>query len=1134
MVKNYYFQPKGNISIPMLLSKMSRAMKLTCILLCISVGFAFASQSYAQNATLSMNMVNRTVLDVLDAIEKQSDFQFFYNSKIVNVHRKVSMTVKNKDVFTILELLFENTNIDYKVVDKDVILTMVNKDNVVDRKTDKVTGVVKDERSGEPIIGANVIIKGTTNGTITDLGGNFSLEVSEGAALQISYIGYNSQEYLFKGERNLLIKLKEDTQKLDEVVVVGYSTKNQSQLSSSVSVVTEQALQGVSSDNISKILQGKSSGVVVSNQTGHPGSTPTIIVRGTGSIGAGTAPLYVVDGIIGGIANPNDIASISILKDAAATGLYGSRAANGVIIITTKSGKAGKTRINVDSSFGYGWKPSSNLKMMNSKEFYDLNKVMYTDKYNTMYDSYLSKLMQSNPSPSQAEIDAYMVNQKLSPTLNGYIEENIPASLMNTNTDWQDLTYRTAVSHNHSVSVSGGGEKTQFYAALNYYKEDGTFIMTGYEQFNLRANIKHNITDKFSITFRTNNRYSKKESNPNADALWDSYVLLPWDDPYNPDGTMKKGTEPEWRGRHKRNLLYPMQYNYNHLKKKSFTTDIKLEYKVTDWLTLSTTNRVESETSIGEIYYDKRTTEGANSKGELSNPTTDGSTILTSNLATLSKDFGKHSLSGIIGYEYQKSTLSNITAIGMGIEPGFEILDVTAEAKKVAGGKEESIFSSVFFQADYAYNNRYFFVGSYRRDGSSRFGTENRYGNFYSLGGSWLLSNESFLSEYENLDILKLRLSFGTTGNANIADFLSYGIYNYDAQYAGSIASYPAQMPNPYLTWEVAHTLNVGVDVGFFNRIRLELDAYQRTNKDLLQDVPLSSSSGFTTQKRNVGSVRNRGVDINLQTQNITGEFNWLTNVNFSLNRNKVLKLSDGNPIVSGNKSIAEGHELGYFYMREWAGVDAQTGNPLWVRWLDENGNTINENDGTKPAKIETTSVYNDASLLYTKTIHPKFTAGFRNTLSYKGFELDFLFNIVCGSNVYNSARELIDSDGTQATQNFMKLMDDWSRWEKPGDIATHPKLVLDSKSNSNKVSSRYIENASHIRLQNITFSYTFPKKWIEKLYLNNLRLYVSGDNIWLITKYSGQDPEFNLEGGSDGWKYPTPRKVMFGLNLEF
>lgn len=411
MVKNYYFQPKGYISIPMLLSKMSRAMKLTCLLLCISMGFAFASQSYAQNATLSMNMINRTVLDVLDAIEKQSDFQFFYNSKIVNVHRKVSMNVKNKDVFTILELLFENTNIDYKVVDKDVILTIINKDNVVDRKTDRVTGIVKDERSGEPIIGANVVIKGTTNGTITDLDGNFSLEVSEGAVLQISYIGYISQEYLFKGERNLLIKLKEDTQKLDEVVVVGYSTKNQSQLSSSVSVVTEQALQGVSSDNISKILQGKSSGVVVSNQTGQPGSTPTIIVRGTGSIGAGTAPLYVVDGIIGGMANPNDIASISILKDAAATGLYGSRAANGVIIITTKSGKAGKTRINVDSSFGYGWKPSSNLKMMNSREFYDLNKVMYTDKYNTIYDSYLSKLMQSNPSPSQAEIDAYMVSE---------------------------------------------------------------------------------------------------------------------------------------------------------------------------------------------------------------------------------------------------------------------------------------------------------------------------------------------------------------------------------------------------------------------------------------------------------------------------------------------------------------------------------------------------------------------------------------------------------------------------------------------------------------------------------------------------------------------------------------------------
>lgn len=1087
----------------------------------------FSSTVFAQ---VTVSIKKQSIKEAIRVIESNTDYRFFYSNQLPDLDKIVSIDVKGESIEATLDKLLERTRLIYEKKENYQIYLAAKKAQETEKR---ILGNVIDDR-GEPIAGANISIKGTTIGTITDIDGNFSLVAPQGAIMLISYLGYSSKEIAVTGQSIYKISMTEDMQKLDEVVVVGYSTKNQSQLSSSVSVVSKESLQGVSSDNISKILQGKSSGVVVSNQSGQPGTTPNVIVRGTGSIGAGTAPLYVVDGVIGGIANPNDIESVTILKDAAATGLYGSRAANGVIIITTKSGKTGKTRINVDSSFGYGWKPGSNLKMMNSREFYDINKIMYSDKYGTLYNSYLDKLKQNNPNPSQSEIDAYMLSQKLSPTVDGYLNDNIPTSLMDTDTDWQDLSYRTAVTHNHSISASGGGEKTQFYIALNYYKEDGTFIMTGFEQYNLRANIKHNITDKFSVTFRTNNRYSQKESNPNADAFWDSYVLLPWDNPYNTDGTLKKGTEAEWRGRHKRNMLYPLQYNYNRLKTKSFTTDIKLEYKVTDWLTLSTTNRVESATSLGAIYYDKRTTEGSNSKGELSNPTTDNSTLLTSNLATLSKDFGKHSLSGIIGYEYQKSTASDISAIGMGIEPGFEILDVTAEAKKVGGGKAESIFSSVFFQADYAYNNRYFFVASYRRDGSSRFGTENRYGDFYSLGGSWLLSNEKFLSDYEKLDILKLRLSYGTTGNANIADFLSYGIYNYDAQYAGSIASYPAQMPNPYLTWEIAHTLNAGVDIGFFNRIRLEVDAYQRTNKDLLQDVPLSASSGFTTQKRNVGSVRNRGVDINLQTQNITGVFNWETNLNFSVNRNKVLKLSGGNPIVSGNKSIAEGRELGYFYMREWAGVDPQTGGPLWVRWLDENDKTINENDGKKPTKVENTSVYNDASLLYTKPIHPQFTAGFRNVFSYKGFELDFLFNIVCGSNVYNNARETIDSDGTQATQNFMNLMDDWNRWEKPGDIATHPKLVLDSKSNSNKASSRYIENASHMRLQNLTLSYTFPKRWIEKLYLNNLRLYVSGDNLWLITKYSGQDPEFNLEGGSDGWKYPTPRKVMFGLNLEF
>lgn len=1101
---------------------IARQWRASCIIFLINI-FSI-NLVVAQEMKLSLTLSNSTMETIFKEIEKQTGYKFVFNTTEINPKEIISVDQKNQELSTVLNAIFRDRSISYRIANKHIALFK--------QRIKKVTGVIVDN-NGETVIGANVIVKGTTNGTVTDLDGRFSLDAPDDAILHVTYIGYNPQEVAIKGKNTLSIQLIEDTQKLEEVVVVGYSSKNQSQLSSSVSVVAQEALQGVSSDNISKILQGKSSGVVVSNQSGQPGTTPTVIVRGTGSIGAGTAPLYVVDGVIGGVANPNDIESITILKDAAATGLYGSRAANGVIIVTTKSGKTGKTRINVDSSFGYGWKPGSNLKMMNTREYYDINKVMYTDKYNTLYQSNIDALKKTNPSPTQAEVDAYMMNNKLQPTLNGYIDENIPASLMNTNTDWQDLTYRTAVTHNHSISASGGGEKTQFYIAMNYYKEDGTFLMTGYEQYNLRANLKHSISDRFSITFRTNNRFSEKETNPNTDALWDSYVLLPWDNPYNADGTMKIGSEPEWRGRHKRNLLYPLQYNYNKLKTKSFSTDVKLEYKVTDWLTLSSTNRVESETSSGKIYYDKRTTEGSNSKGELTNSTTDNGTILTSNLATLSKKFNKHNISGIIGYEYQKSTFSNVDATGKGIEPGFEILDVTAEAKSVKGGKSESIFSSIFFQADYAYNNRYFFVASYRRDGSSRFGTESRYGNFYSIGGSWLMSNEKLFADFEKLDILKLRLSYGTTGNANIDDFLSYGIYNYDAQYAGNIASYPAQMPNPLLTWEIAHTLNAGIDVSFFNRIRFELDAYQRTNKDLLQDVPLSSASGFTIQKRNVGSVRNRGLDINLQTKNIIGEFNWETSLNFSLNRNKVLKLASGNPIVSGIKSITEGRELGYFYMREWAGVNPENGDPLWYRWLDKDGKTINENDGKKPSKVETTSVYNDASLLYVKSIHPKFTTGFRNTLSYKGLEIDFLFNIVYGSNVYNSARELIDSDGSQATQNFMNLMDGWNRWEKPGDMATHPKPVLDSKSNSNKASSRYIENASHIRLQNVTFSYTFPKKWIEKAYINNLRLFVSGDNLWLITNYSGQDPEFNLEGGSDGWKYPTPRKVMFGLNIE-
>lgn len=1088
-----------------------KIMKITSLLGFVCVASAFAAPMDAQTMRVDISANQTPAKEVIKQIEEQTDYLFVYNKK-VNLNNKVTLDASDITVAEALNSIFSGTDIVYAMEGNNILL-MNKKDDSVQQsgKTKQIIGTVVDA-SGIPVIGANVMVKGTTNGTITDMDGKFVLEVPEGAVLEISYIGYLSQSVKVTNNK-VSVTLKEDTQKLDEVVVVGYSSKTQSQLSSSVSVVSSKDLQGVSTESVAKMIQGKSSGVVISNSTGQPGSEPKITIRGTGSIGAGTSPLYVVDGVIGGIANPNDIESISILKDAAATGLYGSRAANGVIIITTKSGKQGKTRISFDSSVGFGWKPNSNLKMMNSREFYEVNEIMYTDKYNTLYGN----------------SDAI---NKIS--LEEYLNENIPKSLMNVDTDWQDLTYKTAFSQNHSVSISGGGEKTQFYGSLNYYQEDGIFLKTGYDQFNFRANIKHDISNKISLYFKMNGRFSDKENNPNADALWDSYVSLPWDNPYNEDGSIKKGTESEWRGRHKRNLLYPLQWNYNKLKTKQYSTDAKLEYKVTDWLKLSTTNRIDNQATIGEIYYDKRTVEGANSKGELTNKSTDKSTILTSNLITLSKQWRDHSLSGIVGYEYQKTSYSDISATGMGIEPGFEILDVTAEAKDVSGNKTESIFRSYFLQADYSYMNRYFLVASYRRDASSRFGTKNRNGNFYSIGGSYLISNEPFLKDKDNLDILKLRLSYGTTGNAEIDDFLTYGIYNYDAQYAGSIASYPSQMPNPYLTWEVAHTLNFGTNIGIFNRINVELDIYQRTNRNLLQDVPLSSSTGFKTQKRNVGAVRNKGIDFNIHTDNIVGKFIWSSDLNFSLNRNKVLELSEGKPIVSGNKSISEGRELGYFYMRDWAGVDPQTGDPMWVRWVDDNGNTINENDGIKPTKIETTNVYNDASLLYTKKINPRFTIGFRNYLSYKGFELDFLFNVVYGANIYNSAREIIDSDGTQATQNLMNLKDGWSRWERVGDIATHPKLILDNNKNANKPSSRYIEDASYIRLQNVTLSYTFPKKMINKILLSNLRIFISGDNLWLITGYSGNDPEFNFENGIDGYKYPTPRKLMFGINVDF
>lgn len=985
-----------------------------------------------------------------------------------------------------------------------------------------ITGKVTDSQTGDAMPGVNILVVGTSIGVITDVSGRYSISVNDrNATLRFSFIGYVTQEVGLNGRSTVDVNLVSEVTGLDEVVVIGYGTKRLSELSSSVAVVSNETLdKGVVSQNLGTMLQGKVPGLIVSNSSNHPQREANIVIRGVGSIGAGYSPLYVVDGIIGGSADPSDIASVTVLKDAAATGLYGSRAANGVIIITTKSGQSGKTKISYSGSAGFSLHRNGNLELMNSAELYENRRQAGLNYFNDQV---------------AAGVPAFTGT-----TFDAYFEKVVPSSVLNTDSDWSSLLVRTGYVNKHNLSVNGGNEKTTFFISGNYYSELGTLVGEEYERMNLRTNLKHKISDRLTLTWRLNGGTEQYPNDPQTgqEAVAVQYFInVPWDPVYEADGITPYNPYKSgyWYSNNKANYFYDSEHYMDRTKRLNVNTDLLFEVKITDWMSFSTTNRFGVSGTDWKQLLDNKYFASDFEKGRLSQNYSYNYSVLTSNLLRMNRTIGDHYFNLLLGQEYDYGKSANTSAVGIDIPVGLSSLSATASPKTVSGSEVEVGFSSYFGQVDYNYNNRYFLVASLRRDASSRFGANNRWGTFYSIGGSWIVSNENFLTDISWIDNLKIRSSYGTTGNANITNYLSLGTYGFSLAntYNGLSGARPSRMANDNLTWETAHSFNVGLELAILKRIRLELDFYNRTNKDLLQSVPLPATSGFANQQRNVGSVRNRGVDLNLSTVNINSEFRWETSLNLNVNRNKVLALNEGADIASGSMRVREGLPLRYFYMKEWAGVDVQTGDPLYVRWEDENGVIIHGADKKEPTKILTTNNYNLASNLFICPSYPDFTGGITNDFYYRNFSLNVLANFVVGQTIYFSQRFAIDDDGTVTSKNQMKPYKDWVRWEKPGDIATHPRLLLGGNKNSSQASSRYLEDGSYLRIQNVTFGYTFPKVF------SGLRIYTSIDNLAVLTKFSGIDPDINMESPESGqsiWgeSYGASRKIIFGINIDF
>ena len=982
----------------------------------------------------------------------------------------------------------------------------VSSQPAVAQQTAKIKGTILDQ-NGEPIIGANVLVKGTTNGTITDFDGNYELDAPVGSTLTISFIGYKTIEVKATTEKQT-IKLVEDTETLDEVIVVGYTTQRKESLTGAMSNIKSDKLKDVTTPSVENMLNGKVPGVYVAPGSGQPGSSGAVVIRGQATLSGTTAPLWVIDGVIvgsdAGQLNPDDIESMTILKDAASTAIYGSQGANGVIVVTTKNARAEKMRVNASVKVGVSNLVKGNMEMMNGAELYE----------------YYTKFQNAD---------------ELKPT-NWWSED-----LKNRNFDWWDLATQTGFTQDYNISLQGGNEKLQSFFSLGYYDEEGAVKGYDYSRYSFRLKNTYKpfewLTIKPSLSGSYRNIYNAQYD------VTSMYRRLPWDSPYAADGSLEPDRSPNWIDGSQTNYLLGLSYgNHSESKHYEFMGNFDFDIKITDWLIFSSVNNLKYTNSSSNTYTDPRTESVSNVAGRLEESRGEVTRRYTNQKFLFNKNFDKHYITGLLAYEFNDYHYKNIYAAGTGFVPGFQVLDVTAVPEAASGGISEWAMQSYFTQWKYTYDNKYMAEVSLRRDGRSNFGDNAKYGNFFSFSGGWNINNEEWFNA-DWVNSLKLRASYGSVGNAPSSLYPQYDLYSVSVNYNGIAGALISAIGNKELTWEKTYTTGIGVDASMFdNRLRFNFDYYIKDTDNILYSVPVTGLTGVTRIWRNVGEMRNTGFEIAIGGDIIrTKDLTWSVDLNIGHNKNELrdlykqldengnyvvrpVKIDDGSGISGSAQCILEiGEAVDTYYIREWAGVDPQTGAPMWYM-NDENGNKV------------TTSKPDEADYYKLGSASPDLFGGFNTSLTWKNFDLNAVFGYSIGGKLYNYARLEYDSDGTYTDRNQMKLQDGWSRWEKPGDIATHPAANYGNKSQANIASSRYLEDGDYLKLRSLTLGYNLK---LTQWGIQNMRVYLAGENLFTWTKYSGLDPEIPASNGSvmktaGPGLYPSVRKFMFGLNLTF
>ena len=962
-----------------------------------------------------------------------------------------------------------------------------------------ISGQVLDASDGQPLIGAGVMLSNGT-GTVTDYDGKYVIQAEKNAVLTFSSLGYVSVSEQVNGRTVINVSLSPDNEALEEVVVLGYTTQKKAELSSAVVSMSGEKLRDVASNDVGNMLQGKVAGVVVMNGSGRPGESADIRVRGTGSITAGAGPLYVVDGVAGGSFSPNDIETITVLKDASATALYGAAASGGVIVVTTKSGKEDKTSVEFKANAGIKRALYGRFHPMNSAQLLEFNKSMGV---------------------------------------------NYSDDLLEQDFDWLGNSFKTGVVQNYYASVSGKAGKVNYFVSADHYNEKGTAINTSFRKTSGRMNLSAPITDRLNMTLRLSYTKSYDRSESSWRLLEYAYYAMPWDIPYVMDENgnytneyvfMQNNVRPDngekWYTQNPSNIFHNEQYNYGKGWGEDLTGDFQLVWNPTDWLTLVTMNRYDASNSFWETYTDPRTYEGLTTEGGLSNSDSESHGWGTTNLAKLHHTFGNHDLNGTLGWEYGEGYSRSLEASATKIMQGKRALSNADVPGKPVGYDYRTRAWALLAQAQYAYLGKYIVTASIRYDESSKFGPKNRGGFFPGASAAWIISREKFLEGNKTLSFLKLRAGYGKTGNDNIPNFQYQETYS--PSESGDGAYTLDRMANPYLGWEEAYMASLGVDATFKNNWNVTVDLYHTINSRILLQSPLPPSSGFFAVMDNVGKVRNMGAEIAVDGAIFNKkDFGWTVGFNVGFNQNRVLELPQHQDIVMTrgevNQILREGLDVYSWYMPKWVGVNSETGLPEWEA-VDEAGNVTIVND------------WNKATNQVVGTASPLFSGGLNMTLRWKGFTLSANGNFVVGNKIYNRTRESMDHDGAYVGLNLMSIDNGlgWSRWEQPGDIATHPKPENARKDGSGNTSSRFLEDGSFFRLRNVTLAYNLPKNVLQKIWMSDLRIFVSADNVLTLTRFSGMDPEVRLDAdtyhhaGMYTQNYPIPMTITAGIDIKF